>query len=123
MNYYPNTWRAGPSEAHGPHRRGAQCKCIGCIGLRPTLGVSFLQPSATKSEGYTGPSPGCSSKEGQKPEAGAKNRKVGHILNIQYRMYAATGGPNVKWGGTDFKLGGRAPLALPLATALRLHRE
>jgi len=26
-------------------------------------------------------------------------------------MYAATMGPNVKWGGTDFKWGGRAPLA------------
>jgi len=25
MNYYPNTWR------------GAQCNCIGCIGLRPAL--------------------------------------------------------------------------------------
>ena len=25
-------------------------------------------------------------------------------------MYAATGGPNVKWGGTVFKWGGRAPL-------------
>ena len=28
-------------------------------------------------------------------------------------MYAATGEPNVKWGGTDFKWGGRAPLAPP----------
>jgi len=26
-------------------------------------------------------------------------------------MYAATRGSNVKWGGTDFKWGGRAPLA------------
>ena len=34
-------------------------------------------------------------------------------------MYAATGGPNVEWVGTDFKWGGRAPLAPPLATALR----
>ena len=34
-------------------------------------------------------------------------------------MYAATGRPNVKWEGTDFKWVGRAPLALPLATALR----
>jgi len=25
-------------------------------------------------------------------------------------MYAATRGQNVKWGGTDFKWGGRAPL-------------
>jgi len=33
-------------------------------------------------------------------------------------MYAATGGPNVKWGGTDFKWEGRAPLPPPLATAL-----
>jgi len=34
-------------------------------------------------------------------------------------MYAATRGPNVKWRGIDFKWGGRAPLAPPLATALR----
>jgi len=45
---------------------------------------------------------------------GAKNEKEGpkmrrgdHILKIQYWMYAATGGPNVKWGG-------RAPLAPPV---------
>ena len=37
-------------------------------------------------------------------------------------MYAATRGPNVKWGGTDFKWGGRAPLDRPLATALLLLR-
>jgi len=53
---------------------------------------------------------------------GAKNRrrgrKGGHIFKMQCWMYAATGGPNVKWGDTDFKCGGRAPLAPPLATAL-----
>jgi len=27
-------------------------------------------------------------------------------------------GSKMKWGGTDFKWGGRAPLAPPLATAL-----
>ena len=28
----------------GPQRRGAQCSCIGCIGLRPALlAVSFLE--------------------------------------------------------------------------------
>jgi len=37
----------------------------------------------------------------------------GHIFKIQYWMYAATGGPNVKWGG-------RAPL-VP-ATALSMRR-
>jgi len=51
-------------------------------------------------------------------EGGPKIRRWGHILKIQYWMYAATSGPNVKWGGTDIKLGGRAPLASPLATAL-----
>ena len=61
---------------------------------------------------------------GQKPEEGAKNQKEGpktrrggHIFKIQYWMYVATGGPNVKWGGTHFKWGVRAPLAPPLATA------
>jgi len=55
-----------------------------------------------------GPNTRCRGKE---PEGG-------HILKIQYWMYAATGGPNVKWGGTDFKWGSRAPLPPPLATAL-----
>jgi len=48
----------------------------------------------------------------------AKNQKEGHIFKIWYWTYAATEGPNVKWGGTDFKWEGRAPLASPLATAL-----
>jgi len=34
-------------------------------------------------------------------------------------MYAATGGPNVKWGGTDFKWGRPSTTAPPLVTALR----
>jgi len=37
--------------------------------------------------------------------AGGEKQKGGHIFKIQYWMYAATGGPNVKWGGTDFKCG------------------
>ena len=48
----------------------------------------------------------------------SKNQKGGHIFKIPYYMYAATEGPNVKWGGTDIKWGSRAPLAPPLATAL-----
>jgi len=47
---------------------------------------------------------------GQKPEGGAKHQKGGHIFKIQYWMYAATGRPNVKWRGTNFKWGA-APLA------------
>jgi len=35
---------------------------------------------------------------GHKPEGG-------HILHIQYWMYAAAGGPKREMGGTDFKLG------------------
>jgi len=26
----------------GPHRRGAQCSCIGCIGLRPALKINAI---------------------------------------------------------------------------------
>ena len=29
---------------------------------------------------------------------GAKNQKGCHIFKTQYWIYAATGGPNVKWG-------------------------
>jgi len=34
---------------------------------------------------------------------GLKTRRGGHILKIQYWMYVATEGLNVKWGRTDFK--------------------
>jgi len=37
-------------------------------------------------------------------------------------MYAATGGPNMKWG-VQILNGGRAPLRLPLATALLPHQK
>jgi len=65
-----------------------------------------------------GPSPGCSSRRGQKPERGAKNQKGGHIFKIQYWMYAATGGPNLKWVGHRFQMGGAGHHRSPLATAL-----
>ena len=61
---------------------------------------------------YPDPSPGFSSR------GEPKTRRGGHIFKIQYWIYVATGGPNVKWGGTDFKCGGRAPLPPPLATTL-----
>ena len=44
---------------------------------------------------------------------GPKTRRGNHIFKIQYWMYAATGRPNVKRGGTDSKRGGRAPLPPP----------
>ena len=31
-------------------------------------------------------------------QGGPKTRRGGHIFKIQYWMYAATGGPNMKWG-------------------------
>ena len=36
---------------------------------------------------------------------GPKTGRGGHIFKIHCWIYAATGGPNVKWGGTDFKWG------------------
>jgi len=54
---------------------------------------------------------------GQKPKGGSQNQKGGNILKIQYWMYAATGGPNEKWGA-PISNGVRAPLAPPLATTL-----
>jgi len=35
---------------------------------------------------------------GPKTKKRGQNQKGGHILKIQYWMYAATGRPNVKWG-------------------------
>jgi len=51
------------------------------------------------------PSPGCSSRGAKNQKEGPKNRRGGHIFKIQYWMYAATGGPNLKWWSTDFKWG------------------
>ena len=67
---------------------------------------------------HAGPSPGFSSRGGQKPEGGAKRQKGDHIFKIQYWMYAATGGPNVKWGDTNFKWAEPDTTAPSLATAL-----
>ena len=36
---------------------------------------------------------------------GPKTRRGAHIFKIQCWMYVAIKGPNVKWGGTDFKWG------------------
>jgi len=44
-----------------------------------------------------GPSPGFSSR-GAKNQEGPKTRKGGRTFKILYWMYAATKGPNVKWG-------------------------
>ena len=63
------------------------------------------------------PSPGLAEGRAKNQKEGPKTRRGCHTFKIQYWMYVATGGPNVKWGGTDFKWEGRAPLA-PLATAL-----
>jgi len=41
---------------------------------------------------------------------GSKPRRGGNILKIQYWMYAATGGPNVKWGAPISNGGFQAPL-------------
>ena len=70
------------------------------VGIPGSL-VSFLHCLYVLVE--AGPSQGFSSRGGQKPEGVAKNQKGGHIFKIQYWIYAATGWPKVKWGGTDFK--------------------
>ena len=50
---------------------------------------------------------------GQKPDGGAKNQKGGHIFKIQYWMYAATGGPNVKRGAPISNRGGGGTTSHP----------
>ena len=52
----------------------------------------------------SGLSPGSRSRGAKKQKEEPKTRRGDHILKIKYWMYAANGGPNVKWGG-------RAPLA------------
>jgi len=65
-----------------------------------------------------GPSPRFSSRGGPKTRWRGKKQKRGLIFKIQYWMYAATEGPNVKWGGHRFQMGGPGTTGPPLATAL-----
>ena len=58
-----------------------------------------------KNSSGPGPSPGFNSRGAKKQMEGPKTGRRGHKFQIQYLMYAATEGPNVKWGGIDFKWG------------------
>jgi len=64
----------------------------------------FIQGNLFETEG-SGPSPGFSS-------------RGGHIFKIQYWMYAATVGPNVKWGVPISNGGAGHHWPPPLATTL-----
>ena len=50
-----------------------------------------------------------------------QNQKGGHIFKIQYWMYGATGGPNVKWGA-PISNGGSAPLSPPAGDGPGVHQ-
>ena len=56
--------------------------------------------------------------EAKNQKEGPKVKRGDHIFKIQYWMYAATGGPNVKWGDTNFKWAEPDTTAPSLATAL-----
>ena len=65
----------------------------------------------------TGPSPGFSSRGAKNQKEGPKTRRGVTFLKYSIGCMQHPGGQT--WmGGTDFKWGGRAPLAPPLATAL-----
>ena len=55
---------------------------------------------------------------GAKNQEWPKTRRGGHIFKIQYWMYVATGGPNVKWGA-PISNGGGGTTGPPLSTALQ----
>ena len=83
-----------------------------------TAPISSASLSSCKVHLYRpGPSPGFSSRGGQKTKRGAQNQKGGHIFKIQYWMYVATGGPNVK-GRRQFQIGEAGTTGPPLATSL-----
>jgi len=81
--------------------------------------TKFSMAYGSHMDGYSGPSPGFRSR-GAKNQEGPKSRSGGHIFEITVMDMCSNRGPKMKWGGTDFKWGGRAPLAPPLATTLRL---
>jgi len=59
--------------------------------------VSFRLKASINGASWPGPSPGFSSRRGQKTKRGATKQKGSPILKIHRWIYAATGGPNVKW--------------------------
>jgi len=104
-----------------------QNRLLKCIVVQHHFVYTFIELLAAicccgrqvnKRQAAAGPLPEFSSRGAKNQKEGPKTRRRGHILKILCWIYAATRGPNVKWGGTDFKRGGRAPLAPPLATAL-----
>jgi len=69
----------------------------------------------------SGPSPGFSSRGGQKPERGAKNQKA---TFLKYSVGCMQQPVGQTWnGGHRFQMGGRAPLAPPLAKTLHQVRK
>jgi len=87
-----------------------QSKCISAIKRLLSTTAMYVSSSSfmyLRIPCYSGPSPGFSSRWGQKPYGGAKNQRGGHIFKIQYWMYATTGGPNVKWGSPISNVGAR----------------
>jgi len=71
----------------------------------------------------SGSSLGCISRWGQKPQGGAKNLKGVPHLKIKVLDVCSNRWATHEMGGTDFKWGGRAPLAPPLATTLYTARS
>jgi len=51
---------------------------------------------------------------------GTKNQKGDHIFKIQYWMYVATGGPNVKWGHR-YQMGGPGTTGSPAGDGPALY--
>jgi len=85
----------------------------------------LIQPlhACTTSGSYADPSPGFSSRGGQKPKGGAKNKKGGEHLQNTVLDACSNKGTKREMGGHRFQMGGRAPLAPPLATALFLCNQ
>jgi len=72
----------------------------------------------TSSATLTGPSPGFSSRGGAKNKKRGQNQKGGpHFYNAVLDVCSNRGAKR-EMGGHRFQMGGRAPLAPPLATAL-----
>jgi len=64
-----------------------------------------------------GPSPGFSTREGQKPDGGAKKQQGGTFLKYSIGCMQQPGGQ--MWnGGNRFQMGGPGTTGPPLATAL-----
>ena len=143
--FLASAWPSRVRRDSGRRCRPPTCSCVPPPFIVLTLFISFTEPdtsflSLTLSSTRTWASSTtsrncwaaliashkictcCSQARRQNLPAGGTKTRRGNIFKIQYWVYAATRGPNVKWGA-PIPNGGPGTTEPPLATALAVRRR